>query len=78
MGLTLGRMLRVDDSERLERPRSTTSGDPCPRCGKYGTWSSIDPSALYTPPPGHTVHYLDEVGIPGVAFDTCPQELTSE
>ena len=39
---------------------------------------NFDPSALYTPPPGHTVHYLDRVGIPGVAFDTCPQELTSE
>lgn len=62
------------DLPRSTSPHATTLGEPCPRCGQRGVWSSLDPSALYVPPPGHTVRRLDGDGLPGVTVDTCPQD----
>lgn len=55
-------------------PRSTTAGETCPTCGKHGAWSSLDPSAIYTPPPGHTVVTLDD----GSRSDVCPRKWRPE
>ncbi|AEA27908.1 hypothetical protein Psed_5781 [Pseudonocardia dioxanivorans CB1190] len=54
-----------------EVPRKSTQGEPCPTCGRRGSYSSTDPAAHYAAPSGHTIHRDDDLGI---TWESCPQE----
>jgi hypothetical protein len=60
--------------DAVSRARETIAGEPCPLCGKRGAWSSLQPDAIYTPPPGHTVHRLAGE-FRGIKVDSCSLEF---
>lgn len=61
-----------DDGRRAVR---STTGEPCPLCGKRGSWSSLGPERIYCPPAGHTVHRITSGPFRGTKLDSCPLEF---
>lgn len=61
-------------SDRPGNPRESTQGESCPLCGRRGSWSSVGPERIYTPPQGHTVHRLGGA-FRGIKVDSCPLEF---